>query len=508
MLASQSVANASAATPAPWQLVQRPWADGVTVNDVAAAGPSLLAAAGTEGRVAISLTGGTSWVLRSPADQGVVADLFGIAFRDAAQGIAVGAAGTLVVTSDGGTTWQAPTFSESAPTVDLNDVAVAGTRAAAVGDAGVVIESTTGGASWRSLPRPTTADLECVAVADDGTAVVGTGGRDVFVRRGTTWTNVELPGPVTSVTARLGVVGGASPMTIVASSGYEVVGNADGAAFSSLLSAPYASAPPWPELTWSHVPVDELLVAGPAGATSFYDVVSQTWREVAAPLGDPRGVATTPGQSVAYVLGTDGRVARTFSSARVPATLSPSAATITAGSRIALGSTVSIAAPGEIVVERRVAGGTWRSVRRVAWTSSDWRRLLDLGFSPVLTTKYRLRFTYGGTGPLVSPTRTVTVRPKLTPDKLRIAVSRGAAYRFKGKVFPTLRGEKVRLYTDRGGKWHQIPIGGVVKLRDGTRWTSRLFGTPKRETYHLRARIDSTTRHGSSWSPIVTVVVR
>ena len=67
----------------------------------------------------------------------------------------------------------------------------------------------------------------------------------------------------------------------------------------------------------------------------------------------------------------------------------------------------------------------------------------------------------------------------------------------------------MRLYTDRGGKWHEIRIGGVVKLRDGTRWTSRLFGTPKRETYHLRARDRlATVRHGSSWSPIVTVVVR
>ena len=134
MLASQSVASAAAATPSPWQLAQRPWADGVTVNDIAAAAPSLLAAAGAGGRVAVSLTGGTSWVLRSPADQGIVADLFGIAFRDAAQGIVVGAAGTLIVTSDGGATWQVPAFSGSEPSVDLNDVAVAGTRAAAVGE--------------------------------------------------------------------------------------------------------------------------------------------------------------------------------------------------------------------------------------------------------------------------------------------------------------------------------------------------------------------------------------
>lgn len=297
-------------------------------------------------------------------------------------------------------------------------------------------------------------------------------------------------------------------MRFVASSGYEIFGSSDGAAFSTLLSAVYASAPPWPVLAWSHLPGDELLVAGPAGAASFYAVAPATWTTGATALDEPRTAVTVPAQSVAYVLGNDGRVARTFSSGRSPANLAPATKTITAGQRVTLGSMVRVAAPGEIVAERRVPGGTWRIVRRVAWATSDWGRLVEFGFTPVLTTDYRLRFVYGGLSRIVSPTSRVTVKPRLTPEKLRIAVSRGAAYRFKGKVYPALRGEKVRLYTDRGGKWHQIGIGGVVKLRDGVRWTSRLFGTPVRETYHLRARIDATTRHGASWSPIVTVVVR
>jgi hypothetical protein len=47
-----------------------------------------------------------------------------------------------------------------------------------------------------------------------------------------------------------------------------------------------------------------------------------------------------------------------------------------------------------------------------------------------------------------------------------------------------------------------------VKLRRGTRWVSRLFGTPARETYHLRAYMAATARHASASSVTVTVIVR
>jgi hypothetical protein len=66
----------------------------------------------------------------------------------------------------------------------------------------------------------------------------------------------------------------------------------------------------------------------------------------------------------------------------------------------------------------------------------------------------------------------------------------------------------VWLYTDRGGKWRLVSGQSSVKLRDGRTWTSRRFGTPKRETYHLRARVRSTEAHGAAWSRIVTVRIR
>lgn len=502
---SQPGAIASAATPAPWQPIQRPWTDGTAVNDIAAARPSFLAAAGAQGKVAVSHTGGFSWTRAYPADAGFVADLLGVAFSDAAHGVVVGVGGTLLVTSDGGQTWRVPEIAGTPPAAALNDVALAGARAVAVGDGGAALESADGGESWGAMRVPTVADLGCVAVTDNGTVVVGADDGSVLVRRGATWTGATLTAPVTGVAARPSPLGGG--MTIVASSGWEVAGSEDGVGFSTLLSAVYASEPSWPSLAWGGMPTDELLVAGPAGAASFYAVTPATWTIGADGLGDPRAVTTTPAQSVAYVLGADGRVSRTLSSGRTAATLAPGALTIKAGRQVGLDSTVSIAAPGELVVEQRIGSGTWRDAQRIAWSSSDWRRVLDLELDPLLTTYYRLRFAFGGLGGVVSPTRRVIVRPRLTPDKIRISVSRGHAYRFKGAVYPALRGERIRLYTDRGGKWHRITLGGVVRLRDGMRWVSRLFGTPVRERYHLRARIVSTTRHGSSWSTIVTVVV-
>lgn len=497
------------AVPAVWRLVQTPWTDGVAVNDIAAAEPSFAAVAGAGGRVAISMNGGGSWTLRAPSASGFDADLYGIAFRDSTRGVVAGAGGALLVTTDGGITWSVPTFTSEAPTADLNDVAMAGTRVVAVGDGGVVLESASGGASWHDLPAPTTADLESVAVSEEGTIIVGTDGADAFVRRGASWSSAELSAPVTSVAARFPLAGNTSPMTVVASSGYDVVGNATGdAQFSTLLSAIYASEPTWPELTWGSVPSDELLIAGPAGFASFYDVAALEWHAGTTALRHPRAVAATAGQSVAYVLGSDGRVARTLSSARPGATLTPPATTMTAGQTVTFSSTVSIAAPGELVVERRVGEAKWRSVRRAPWTAGGWEGLFASSFAPVFTSEYRLRFLYGGAGPLVSPTAKVIVRPKLKPDALRIVVTRGRTYRFKGSVYPALRNEKVRLYTDRGGKWRRFDLGGVVSLRNGTRWASRPLGTPKRETYHLKARVFATSKHGAAWSPVVTVVVK
>jgi hypothetical protein len=100
------------------------------------------------------------------------------------------------------------------------------------------------------------------------------------------------------------------------------------------------------------------------------------------------------------------------------------------------------------------------------------------------------------------------MRPRVTPARTRYTLRVGDVYRFRGTVSPALPGEKVILFTDRGGKWRRLDGGSAVMLREGRTWSSRLLGTPRAEKYRLRARIAGTKRHTEAWSPIVTVIVR
>jgi hypothetical protein len=102
----------------------------------------------------------------------------------------------------------------------------------------------------------------------------------------------------------------------------------------------------------------------------------------------------------------------------------------------------------------------------------------------------------------------VEVRPRLTPARLHYTLAKGTVYRFGGRVTPVLSGERVQLYTDRGGSWRPVAGNATVPVGAGGSWTSRRLGTPLAETYHLRAHVPRTSRHGEAWSPVVTVVVR
>ena len=82
----------------------------------------------------------------SPQSSGTSTDLSAVAFTDATDGWAVGAAGTILRTTDGGLSWT--TQASSAPAAnDLNGVAVAtdGLRGSAVGAAGTVLRTLDGG---------------------------------------------------------------------------------------------------------------------------------------------------------------------------------------------------------------------------------------------------------------------------------------------------------------------------------------------------------------------------
>ncbi len=98
--------------------------------------------------------------------------------------------------------------------------------------------------------------------------------------------------------------------------------------------------------------------------------------------------------------------------------------------------------------------------------------------------------------------------PRITTARSRYDLRTGDVFRFSGTVAPVLHGERVELLTNRGGGWRPVSGSAKVKLRKGHTWTSRAFGTPKAETYKLRAHLATTARHGEAWSRIVTVTIR
>ncbi len=102
----------------------------------------------------------------------------------------------------------------------------------------------------------------------------------------------------------------------------------------------------------------------------------------------------------------------------------------------------------------------------------------------------------------------MTVVPAITTAKASYAVRRGGVFRFSGTVSPRLRGERVELFTDRGGSWRPVSLQPTVALVDGRSWQSRRFGTPVAETYRLRAHLKRTNTHAEAWSRIVTVTIR
>ena len=133
---------------------------------------------------------------------------------------------------------------------------------------------------------------------------------------------------------------------------------------------------------------------------------------------------------------------------------------------------------------------------------------MPFDLSPSLTHDYQLAFLYGGTTVRLAADAQVVAVPKVTTARSRYDLRRGAVFRFSGSVSPQLAGERVELFTDRGGSWRPVSLQRSVALRSGHSWTSRPFGTPKAETYHLRAHLRSTRTHAEAWSRIVTVAIR
>jgi hypothetical protein len=197
-----------------------------------------------------------------------------------------------------------------------------------------------------------------------------------------------------------------------------------------------------------------------------------------------------------------------MSAGREPATVRLTYARILVGASTRLTATVHVGAPGVVLLQHRVPGRPWETARTAPWTSGDWDRSLSFLLDPSLTHEYRLEFKYGEDTVELAPAVQVAVVPKIGTTSSRLDLRAGSVFRFSGSVTPALPGEAVGLFTDRGGSWRPVSLQGSVKLQHGRSWTSRQFGTPKAETYHLRAHLPRTLAHAESWSRVVTVTIR
>lgn len=489
-----------------WSSVAAPFGTSSPVNDVCAFGTLGLAAVGDDGRIGVTRNAGRSWSVVVPDGLGS-AVLTAVALDASGRGI-VASGGLLLVRDAWGEAWHVPVYEGPGPRSAINDVALRGTVAVAVGDDGSILTSEDAGARWTTPASPTTSDLTCVAIAGDGTVVAGSKAGELLVAPGGVWTlGGALPGGVTSVAASLQPAWGDDRPDLFATDGNDVVGSDDGLAFASLPDLPDLSSQSWPSLVCPGVPECALVLAGAPDAGCF-EPLTQSWLSDTIGLTGVANAVAPGGQSVAYVLGTDGRLVRTLSDGLEPAALAAARTSIVVGGAVRLTADVSIGAPGEVRLRQRVPGRSWSTMRKFAWTPADWGRSVSVSVEPKLTHEYRLEFSYGGTTTILTSPVKVTVKPRVTTTKSTIRLRVGQVYRVSGAVTPTLRGETVYLYTDRGGSWRRVSAQSAIKLKDGRTWVSRAFGTPRAETYHLRTYLPTRRTHGAAWSRVVTVAIR
>ena len=143
--------------------------------------PLVSYAVGRDGSLLKSEDGGGHWQQSAIA----TADLYGVHFGSATQGVVVGAQGTLLRTRDGITFDKVNSNTSST----LRDVHAADGLWLAVGDGGTILQSANGGQSWQSQRSGTTQTLRSVYVIDETTAyAVGANGTILRgTNRGQSW---------------------------------------------------------------------------------------------------------------------------------------------------------------------------------------------------------------------------------------------------------------------------------------------------------------------------------
>jgi len=341
----------------------------------------------------------------------------------------------------------------------------------AVGADGTILLTSDGGATWSAPtnPVPTTADLSGVTFAStsDGWAVGADGTILLTSDGGATWSAPTTPVPPADDLSAVALLGSPQP---------------------------------------------QLLVGGKAGLLERMVLSSGTWATDSGALtADIVSCAAGPG-GVAYALSSDGHVERTLSYGAAPLTLSVSTSTVTATHDVYVTAASAVRAPGTVVFDEQSAGGAWqppigRWTSPWPWTKGSVAPGAVLDDEPLSTTSYRLRFVFAG-HLAASATVTIGVRPEISLARTSLRLRRGAVYRLSGQVWPAEPGAEVTIWTNRGGRWHRIASGGVVRLVGGSSFATRRFGTPVRQSYELQVRLAANAAHLAAKSALVKVTVR
>jgi hypothetical protein len=503
------------ATPS-WALLPGPSSSPTGPGSIATFGNAGVAAVGTGDTIAISTDGGATWAQRTLPDWPVQS----VAFSDSTHGYAVGPPNNFDETSDGGVTWQSvaslPTLNP-ADTFEAVATARSGALVSVLGQQSVLTASD-GGTTWTQEATSGIASYPSAPlsiVAGPAGFAAAAGGNDAFLTRDVTGTWTVQASPSSDPVVALALAGaplwgnGTPDLFAVTATG--VSGSDDSGATFTALPTPAGSAQVSAALFGA--PHPELLVGGSSGLLERYvpssaDWATGTWASDTGPLtGEIVSCATGPG-SVAYALSASGRVERTLSSGAAPFSLSASKASVTATGDVGLTAASSIRAPGRLVLEEQPAGGTWQTlVPSWPWSTSPTAPG-DVIDEPLSTTQYRLRFVFAGHTAATSATVTVGVRPEITVAHRSLTLRKGAVYQLTGQVFPAQRGRKVQIWTNRGGAWHKLTLGGTVSLVRGSTFATRRFGTPARETYELQVRMAANAAYLAGTSALVKVTVK
>jgi len=488
-----------------WQKVADPFVPAAGARAIATFGSAGVAVAGTGGKIAVSTNGGASWTLRSlPAGGSPVT---AVAFSDAHHGWALDTTdGVIDETTDGGVTWtadpQTGTFAALA-------AASAAPLVCVLTPASVLTATSVAAPNWTSeastvSPFPATSP-SIVAGAGGFAAAIDAAGTLITRASDGTWTSQTGPGSAVLALTPSPVWGNGVPDLFAITAG-DVQGSDDqGGSFQDLTPPATASSLLSGAVLGS--PRPQLLVTGQSGLLERYLLTSGTWATDNGPLtGTLLASAAGPG-GAAYALSSDGHVERTLSYGATPFSLSASAGTVTAGSAVRFTVASGVRAPGTLALQARPAGGAWKTAHAWAWKSIP-PKPGAVSLKPLATTQYRLGFLMGGRTVAVSGTVSVSVRSRISVARTTFGLSRGATYRVTGTVYPAQAGRSVTIWTTRGGAWHQVASGGVVALVHGTTFTTRLFGTPLRETYHLQVRLGASSSRLAAVSPLIKVTVR